>query len=116
MKILHFSDAKPINLEDDVASNVNGRVVLGKADGIKNFTMRFFELAKGGCTPWYYFEWDHKIFIHSGIGEVLYKDNWTPASEGYVIYIPADEEHQIRNRGKKTLVIISMIPTSYFEL
>ncbi len=116
MKIQHFTDAKSINLEDDVATHVSGRVVLGKADGIKDFTMRFFELGKGGCTPWYYFEWDHKIFIHAGIGEVLYKDEWIPLSEGYVIHIPADEEHQIRNRGDSTLVIMSILPTSDFEL
>lgn len=110
MKIIHFSDAQVKDVEDDTAMDATRRDILNKDDGAKNMTMRVFEIAKGGCTPWYFFEWEHDVFIHSGRGEVLYENKWIPVAEGYIIHMEEGEEHQVRNRGDEPLVIVSMIP------
>jgi quercetin dioxygenase-like cupin family protein len=104
MKIIHFTDAKPLTISEDTAKSITGRMVIGKADGANNISMRVYELAKGGYTPWYFLDWEHEIFIFSGKGEILHNDKWTPLTEGYVVFIPAMEDHQIRNAGDRRLL------------
>ncbi len=116
MKLIHFTDAKPIAITEDTAENITGRLVISKADKAKYISMRVFELAKNGLTPWYFLDWDHEIFVHSGRGEILYNNTWVPLAEGYVIHIPENEEHQIRNTGNQPLVIISLVPPEAPEL
>ena len=110
MKILHFSDAQLKEIDEDTALHASQRIVLNNTSRDHLFTLRVLELAKGGSTPWYYYEWEHEIFIHSGNGEILYKDKWIPVTEGYFIYVGKNEDHQIRNRGDEPLLIVSRIP------
>ncbi len=110
MKILHFTDAKPVVLTEDTALNITGRMVIGKAIGAKQICMQVFELLEKGCTPWYFYEHEHQIFIFSGTGEVLIDGSWIPVSAGYVLFVPEYEEHQIRNRGDEPLVVVSLTP------
>ncbi len=110
MKILHFSDAPIKEITDDTAVNAKQRIIVNKAEKDAKFILRVFEIAEGGSTPWYFYDWDHEIFIHSGKGEILHNDKWIPVTEGYIIYVEKDEDHQIRNRGDKPLVFISRIP------
>ena len=116
MKIIHYSEAEPKRFDSDIAKGVTGRLVIGKSDGANNFCMRFFELSEGGHTPKHAHEWEHEIIIHSGNGEVLSQDNWIPVTKGHVIFIPGNEEHQIRNAGEDPLVFACLIPEGFPEL
>ena len=91
-------------------------LVIGKSDGANNFCMRFFELSEGGYTPKHYHEWEHEIIIHSGKGEVLSQDKWIPVTKGHVIFIPGNEEHQIKNASQDPLVFACLIPAGPPEL
>ncbi len=115
MKILHFSDAPVINIDEDTAVDATKRVIIKNSDSADPFSIRIFEIKKGGTTPWYFFEWDHEIFIHSGIGEILLNNEWIPVTEGYVIYVDKFEEHQVKNRGNAPLIIVSRIPSDTDE-
>ena len=116
MKIIHYREAEPKHFNSDIAKGVTGRVVIGKADGADNFCMRFFELSAGGCSPRHSHEWEHEIVIHSGKGEVLCQEKWVPVTPGYVIFIPGNEDHQIRNAGDEPLVFACLIPSGFPEL
>jgi quercetin dioxygenase-like cupin family protein len=116
MKIIHYSDAEPKHFDADAVKGVTGRVVIGKDDGANNFCMRFFEVAEGGYSPKHSHEWEHEIVIHSGNGEVLYEGEWKPVKKGYVIFIPGNEDHQIRNAGEDPLVFACLIPSGAPEL
>ena len=117
MKIMHYSQAAPKRFEDsEMVTGVTGRVVIGKTDGANNFCMRFFELTEGGFSPRHVHEWEHEILIHSGQGEVLREGAWVPVTTGFTIFIPANEEHQIRNIGDTPLVFACMIPSGAPEL
>jgi len=116
MKIIHYSEAKPQHFDTDTAKGVTGRVVIGKADGAQNFCMRFFELSKGGYSPRHSHEWEHEIVIHSGKGEVLCEEKWVAVTPGYTLFIPANEEHQIRNAGDEPFVFACLIPSGFPEL
>ena len=117
MKIMHYSEAKATQFDDsDNVHGVTGRVVIGKTDGANNFCMRFFELTEGGFSPRHFHEWEHEILIHSGQGEVLSEGAWVPVTTGFTIFIPGNEEHQLRNTGATPLIFACMIPSGVPEL
>jgi quercetin dioxygenase-like cupin family protein len=116
MKILKYSEVKPTHFESEQAKGVTGRVVVGKKDGASNFCMRVFEISAGGNTPKHSHDWEHEMFVHSGEGEIYGNGQWNPVKSGNAIFVPSNEEHQIRNRSKKLLVVVCLIPSKAPEL
>ena len=116
MKIIHYSEVESKIFDQGPARGVTARVLIGKADGARNFCMRLFELAPGGHTPCHTHEWEHEIFIHSGQGILLKEGEWVPVSRGNAVFIPGNEEHQIKNTGDESFVFICSIPSGVQEL
>ena len=116
MKVMHYSKAEMKFFNTDSVKNVTGRVLIGKVDGAKNFCMRMFELAKDGYSPKHSHEWEHEIFFHSGMGKVLCEDKWIDVKQGDVLFIPENEEHQIKNTENEPLMFICLIPSGVPEL
>ena len=117
MKILsHYSDAEALNYSGDAVKGVTGRVVIGKDDGAAHFCMRVFTVEPGGFTPKHAHDWEHEILIHSGHGQVLREGVWQDVSTGSIIFIPGNEEHQLRNNGDVTFVFACLIPKGAPEL
>lgn len=116
MKIKHYTDVKGTRFDNDAAKNVLGRVMIGKEEGADHFCMRVFEIGEGGYTPKHSHEWEHEIFIHQGNGEVFNNGDWTSVSPGTTLFIPGNEPHQIKNKGKGPLVVICLIPSGFPEL
>lgn len=116
MKIINYSSVTPTHFDNDQASGVAGRVVVGKNDGADHFCMRIFEIAPGGHTPKHAHAWEHEIFFHSGVGEAYGNGKWNPVKSGTVLFVPPNEEHQIRNMDKEILVFACLIPSSAPEL
>lgn len=116
MKIVNYTSVSPIQINNDQAKGISGRVVIGKYDGANNFCMRIFEIAMGGHTPKHSHAWEHEIFFHSGVGEAYGNGKWNKVLPGTVVFVPPGEEHQIRNIGKEILVFACLIPSSAPEL
>jgi quercetin dioxygenase-like cupin family protein len=116
MKIIHYTSIEPSHFDNDQAKGVSGRVVIGKNDDANHFCMRVFEVRQGGHTPRHSHAWEHEIFIHAGEGEAYGQGKWHSFQPGSVIFIPADEEHQIRNAGKDILIFACLIPSGIPEL
>ncbi len=116
MKIKTFSEVEPTHFDSEPARGVAARVVIGKADGAKNFCMRVFQIAPGGHTPLHAHAWEHEMFIHNGAGEVFGNSQWTPMRAGNVIFIPGNEEHQMKNTGREPLTVVCLVPSSAPEL
>ena len=116
MKVVNYKDEAPIVMDNEMVKNITGRVMIGKKDGAKNFCMRLFEISKDGYTPRHTHDWEHEIFVHSGMGEVFIENKWYPVSEGSAIFIPINIEHQIKNTSDKTLTFICLIPSGAPEL
>jgi len=115
MKIMHYSEAEARDFGSP-AKDVTGRVVVGKADGADNFCMRVFELAPGGYTPRHTHAWEHEQFVHSGRGSMLQNGQWVELGPGNVLFVPANEEHQLKNTGEEPLVVVCLVPPSAPEL
>jgi len=117
MKIVsHYSDTDSQLFDGDVVKGVTGRVVIGKNDGAPHFCMRIFTINPGGFTPRHSHEWEHEILIHSGSGQVLQEGTWQDISSGSIIFIPGNEEHQLRNNSDSDLTFACLIPEGAPEL
>ncbi|RPH52665.1 MAG: cupin domain-containing protein [Desulfobacteraceae bacterium] len=116
MKIIQYTEVNPVIFDSGMAKGIAARVVIGKNDGADNFCMRIFEVSASGCSPRHSHEWEHEIFIHSGTGEVYNNGKWTPVKAGSIVFIPGNEEHQIRNAGSELLVFACLIPSNAPEL
>ena len=116
MKLITYSDVKPTHFDSGPAKGVAGRVLIGQADGAENFCMRAFEIAPGGHTPKHTHDWEHEMFVHAGQGEVYGNGQWHKVKAGKVLFMPANEEHQIRNTGKELLIVVCLIPKGAPEL
>jgi quercetin dioxygenase-like cupin family protein len=116
MKIIPYTEVKPTRYEGAEAKGVAARVVIGKKDGAENFCMRVFEISAGGNTPKHSHDWEHEMFIHSGEGDVYGNGRWNPITSGKVVFIPSNEEHQIKNSGKELLIVVCLVPSKAPEL
>ncbi len=116
MKITSYTQAQATHFESEFVKGIAARVVIGKREGANNFCMRVFEIAPGGHTPKHSHDWEHEMFIHSGEGEVYGNDRWNPIASGTVVFMPGNEEHQLRNTGKELLVVVCVIPGTAPEL
>jgi quercetin dioxygenase-like cupin family protein len=84
--------------------------LIGKKEGAENFAVRYYQVGTGGFTRKEDHPYDHGIVILHGEGEVIIGDQKTAFSQGDVIYIPPDEEHQLINTGPDTMGFICIIP------
>ncbi len=116
MKLIHYTSVTPTRFDGENVKGVAGRVVAGKADGAKNFCMRIFEIAPGGFTPKHAHPWEHEMLFHSGTGEIYGNGKWNPVGSGNTVFMPPDEEHQVRNTGTEPLILACLIPSIAPEL
>ena len=116
MKITPYTQAQATHFDREPAKGIAARVVIGKIDGAPNFCMRVFEIAPGGHTPKHAHAWEHEMFVYAGEGEIYGNGRLNPMQAGNVVFIPANEEHQLRNTGKELLVVVCLVPGTAPEL
>ncbi len=101
-------EAKTVGIEG--AEGVTMRMLIGPDDGAPNFNMRLFEVSPGGCTPRHTHDWEHEVYVLSGVGVVLDDGEERPISTGDCVYVPPDEDHQFRNTGGENLKFLCLVP------
>jgi quercetin dioxygenase-like cupin family protein len=116
MQIKEYAKVEATHFDSEVAKGVAARVVIGKKDQAENFYMRVFEIAPGGHTPRHAHDWEHEMFVHAGQGEIFGHGEWRPLAPGKAVFVPANEEHQMRNNGGEKLVVVCLVPGSAPEL
>ncbi len=116
VKIINFTDTPGKIFDAEGVKGVTGRVVIGSADGADTFCMRVFTVEPGGFTPRHVHEWEHEVFVHAGRGEVYSSGEWKALSPGDAVFIPGNEEHQLRNSGSEMFIFVCLIPSGPPEL
>jgi len=111
MIVKNYEDVKAEPVSDTGAEKTTVRWVIGREDGAKNFFMRVFAIAPGGCTPLHCHPWEHEVFVLQGKGSVVRQGNEVSVSEGHVVFIPPEEEHQFKNTSGDTLQFICVVPS-----
>ena len=74
MHTAKWNDIEGKAVTDAGAKGVTIRVLMGDNVGAPTFTMRHFEIAPGGRTPFHAHAWEHEVYILSGRGKVRQKD------------------------------------------
>jgi len=117
MKVVsHYSEIESQQFDGDVVKGVSGRVVIGKNDSAPHFCMRVFTIAPEGFTPRHSHDWEHEILVHKGSGQVFQSGDWVDVKAGSVIFVPGNEEHQLRNNSSEDFVFACLIPKGAPEL
>ncbi|OQY03428.1 MAG: hypothetical protein B6I25_08050 [Planctomycetales bacterium 4572_13] len=81
----------------DGAKDVKVRVVFGPADDVPTFSMRVFEMAPNGHTPFHTHPFEHEAVLLDGDIAVVTEDGDRPLKKGDVILIQPEEKHQFKN-------------------
>jgi quercetin dioxygenase-like cupin family protein len=113
MKVRNYREIAPDPVGEEGASGITVRWVITEKDGASNFSMRVFEVEPGGYSPYHEHPWEHEVFILEGQGDLVQGNNEVPFSKGDVIFIPPDEEHQLRNTSKEPLEFICLTNSDY---
>ena len=111
MKINKNSEIKEIEVAMEGAKSTKKKVLIGPDDGSKNIIMRYFTILPGGYTPKHSHNYEHLVKIEGGKGIVVGKDdNKVEISEGYSVFVEANEIHQFQNPFEENFEFICIIP------
>lgn len=97
----------------DGVKDVEMRMMVGRADGAPNFSMRHFTVQPGGHTPHHQHNYEHEVVILEGAGEAQYGDDKHAIRAGDVLFIEPNTMHQFRNTGSSALKFICLVPGSF---
>ena len=97
-------------VEMDGAEGARMAIMIGRDDGAQNFSMRQFEVARGGHTPRHSHDYEHEVVVLGGSGEVLLEGEYRPVQQGDTIFVPADQEHQFRASCGEPLRFLCLVP------
>lgn len=109
MKFFNYKDVE-LNKAEEGAEGVSVRWLITKEMGADHFAMRQFEMSPKGYSPRHSHPWEHEVYILEGQGVVFSGGKEKEFRTGDVIFIPSNEEHQLRNVGKNTVKFLCLIP------
>ena len=119
MIIRHYQEVKAEPVTDAGAEKASVRWVIAEKDGAKNFFMRVFEIEPGGYTPLHHHHWEHEMFTDKKWPAKELIDKVSPNnpvilgradSHSVLVFIPSNEEHQIKNTSQESFTFICLIP------
>lgn len=116
MKVVHYTEIPPIEMNNDIVKNVAGRVLLGSEDGTPNFCMRRFDLGPGGYAPRHSHDWEHEIYVLEGRGQVLIHDTVHDIKAGSAVLVPPNAEHQVKNASDANFAFLCLVPSGAPEM
>ncbi|MEM3404437.1 MAG: cupin domain-containing protein [Nitrososphaeria archaeon] len=109
MKIFNYKEVD-LKKAEEGSQNLYVRWLITKDMGAEHFAMRLFEMEIDGYSPKHKHPWEHEVFILQGTGVIYSQEQEKSFKSGDVIFIPANEEHQLRNTGKETVIFLCLIP------
>lgn len=110
MKHVRFSDVLLEDVNVDGAKNAKIRWLISNKDGAERFSMRMFEVAPEGNTPYHIHDFEHEIFVLDGQGMLVTENGESPMKPWDVIYVDPNLMHQFKNTGDKPLIFLCSIP------
>jgi len=92
------------------AKGVSIRVAISEEDGAQTLTMSIFELDPDGYTPLHEHSHEHAVFVLRGSGKMIDGKKEHILSKDDVVFVPANQKHQIKNTGDSVLTLINVVP------
>ena len=109
-KVVHYTEVKLEKVVGEDTSKTSVRWLISDKDEAPTFAIRLFTIEQGGNSPYHKHSWEHEIFILEGEGEIIIGEKSYHISPGYVVFIPPNIKHTIRNHAPKTLKFLCLIP------
>lgn len=92
---------------------VRMQVMMGRADGAPNFSMRHFAVEPGGFTPRHQHDYEHEVVILEGAARVEHDGAFHDVRQGDVLLIQPNALHQFVNHGEQTLRFLCLVPVTF---
>lgn len=89
---------------------VTKQILIGPTEGWEDHVMRLFTLEAGGAAPRHSHDWPHIIYVLEGEGNLFFEGTDHSLTAGSVVYVDAQSDHQIANRGEGRFVFICIVP------
>jgi quercetin dioxygenase-like cupin family protein len=109
MKHYHYTKIENETVPEP-AKKVKIRWLINEKQNAPNFSMRRFEIAPGGNTPYHTHDWEHEVYVLSGNALINTKDGEVTLKQGDVILVESNEEHNFVNNSDEDFVFLCMIP------
>ena len=109
-KAVQYDDIALEDVNEEGAVGAKIRWLINKSDDAKNFSMRYFEIEKGGRSPVHNHPWEHEVYVIKGKCKVVCDDESGEVEEGGVIFVPQNTDHNFMNVGDGPLHFICVIP------
>ena len=107
---LKWDGARSRVYHSDDVGGVTETWMIGKPEKAENFAMRYYKVEVGGNSKKEHHPHDHGILFLHGEGKVFLDGETHTISQGDVVYIPPNIEHQIINTGETPLGFLCIIP------
>jgi quercetin dioxygenase-like cupin family protein len=111
MHAARWQDVEGKAVSEDGAKGVTLRVLMGDNVGAPTFTMRHFEIAPGGHTPFHAHPWEHEVYVLSGTGKVRQAEGEREVGPGSFVYVPPGEMHNFSASAASSLAFLCVIPS-----
>jgi len=105
------TEPTPVTMPD--AEGVSMRMMVGRADGAPNFSMRHFTVEPGGHTPRHSHDYEHEVYVTSGRGEAESDGASHQIKAGDVLFVEPNSVHQFRNTGEEPLTFLCLVPSTF---
>jgi quercetin dioxygenase-like cupin family protein len=90
----------------EYASGASRHVLVGAHDGATQVELRYFTIPVGGASNLEHHPHEHAILISEGHAEVTLGETVAAAGPGDVVFVAANEVHQLRTVGNHPLGFI----------
>ena len=94
----------------DASPGITKQVLLGTAEGVTDFIVRYFTIPPGGKSAIDQHRHQHGVVITHGTGRVLLGEQWHDIKVGDAVFTSTDEIHQFEAIGTTPLGFICVIP------
>lgn len=106
---MYVKNYRDLPIEPSGVDGLTVRWGINASQGATNFGMRILELEPGKSSSMHQHENEHEVYVLTGSGEVEADDQTHPISEGTVIYIPPNENHQFHNSGTNMMRFVDVV-------
>ncbi len=97
----------------DGAQDVSMRLMVGRADGAPNFSMRHFTVEPGGHTPRHSHDYEHEVYIVAGAARVEQDGEFADLGPGDVVFVRPNTTHQFMNTGREPFKFLCLVPVTF---
>jgi quercetin dioxygenase-like cupin family protein len=112
----NWEGAIPRGYEKPDTKGADGKILIGKADGARQFAIRYFTVAPGGWTAREHHPHDHGIFILHGKARILLGSEEVEVGPRDFVFISPGEPHQLRPLGNEPLGFLCVVPPKENEI